>query len=139
MTGLASVPQRSSQTHRSPRRFGPFREQSVDFETTKNLFIEGDNLDALKLLQESYLGGVDVIYIDPPYNTGRDFVYDDDFAETNDEYLLRSGQVGTDGSRLVTNSEANGRFHSDWLSMIYPRLKLARNLSLQWLTGKSSL
>lgn len=104
----------------------PVREESVDFDTTKNLFIEGDNLDALKLLQESYLGKVKLIYIDPPYNTGNDFVYDDDFAETTDEYLHRSGQADAEGTRLVSNTEANGRFHSDWLSMIYPRLKLAR-------------
>ncbi len=106
----------------------PVREQSSDFDTTKNLFIEGDNLDALKLLQESYLGKVKLIYIDPPYNTGNDFVYEDDFAESTSEYLAKSGQIGSSGERLVTNTEANGRFHSDWLSMIYPRLKLARNL-----------
>lgn len=106
----------------------PVREESVDFDTTKNLFIEGDNLDALKLLQESYLGKVKLIYIDPPYNTGNDFVYEDDFAETTDEYLLRSGQTDDSGARLVANPESNGRFHSDWLSMLYPRLKLARNL-----------
>lgn len=106
----------------------PVREESVDFDTTKNLFIEGDNLDALKLLQESYLGKVKLIYIDPPYNTGNDFVYNDDFAETADEYLLRSGQTDESGAGLVANPESNGRFHSDWLSMLYPRLKLARNL-----------
>ncbi|OAH60203.1 DNA methyltransferase [Dietzia cinnamea] len=106
----------------------PVREESVDFYTTKNLFIEGDNLEALKLLQESYLGKVKLIYIDPPYNTGRDFIYDDNFAESTPEYLARSGQVDGGGKRLVTNTEANGRFHSDWLSMMYPRLKLARNL-----------
>jgi len=106
----------------------PVREESVDFDTTKNLFIEGDNLDALKLLQESYLGKVKLIYIDPPYNTGNDFVYEDDFAETSAEYLARSGQTSQAGDRLVANTEANGRFHSDWLSMMYPRLKLARNL-----------
>lgn len=106
----------------------PVREESVDFDTTKNLFIEGDNLDALKLLQESYLGKVKLIYIDPPYNTGNDFVYDDDFSESTVEYLRKSGQSDADGVRLVANTEANGRFHSDWLSMIYPRLKLARNL-----------
>ena len=106
----------------------PVREESVDFDTTKNLFIEGDNLDALKLLQESYLGKVKLIYIDPPYNTGNDFIYEDDFAETAAEYLRRSGQTNTEGTRLVSNTEANGRFHSDWLSMMYPRLKLARNL-----------
>ena len=106
----------------------PVREESVDFDNTKNLFIEGDNLDALKLLQESYLGKVKLIYIDPPYNTGNDFVYEDDFAETSAEYLARSGQTSQAGDRLVANTEANGRFHSDWLSMMYPRLKLARNL-----------
>lgn len=106
----------------------PVREESVDFDTTRNLFIEGDNLDALKLLQESYLGKVKLIYIDPPYNTGNDFVYEDDFAETVDEYLLRSGQADAEGVRLVSNTEANGRFHSDWLSMMLPRLKLARTL-----------
>ncbi|WP_346232001.1 site-specific DNA-methyltransferase [Parafrigoribacterium mesophilum] len=104
------------------------REESVDFDTTKNLFIEGDNLEALKLLQESYLGKVKLIYIDPPYNTGNDFVYDDDFAESTTIYLERSGQQAESGERLVANSEANGRFHSDWLSMMYPRLKLAKNL-----------
>ncbi len=106
----------------------PVREESVDFDTTKNIFIEGDNLDALKLLQESYLGKVKLIYIDPPYNTGNDFVYDDDFAESSAEYLERSGQKSDSGERLVANTESNGRFHSDWLSMMYPRLKLARNL-----------
>ena len=106
----------------------PVREESVDFDTTRNLFIEGDNLDALKLLQESYLGKVKLIYIDPPYNTGNDFVYDDDFAESTAAYLARSGQASHDGVRLVANTDANGRFHSDWLSMMLPRLKLARNL-----------
>lgn len=106
----------------------PFREESVNFDTTKNVFIEGDNLEALKLLQESYLGKVKLIYIDPPYNTGNDFVYEDDFAETSIEYLIRSGQKSETGERLVANTEANGRFHSDWLSMMYPRLKLARSL-----------
>lgn len=106
----------------------PVRRESVGFDDAKSLFIEGDSLDALKLLQESYLGKVDVIYVDPPYNSGADWVYEDDFAETTAEYLRRSGQVESDGTRLVANTEANGRFHSDWLSMIYPRLKLARNL-----------
>lgn len=106
----------------------PMREESVDFDSTKNLFIEGDNLDALKLLQESYLGKVKLIYIDPPYNTGNDFVYADDFAESTAEYLFKSAQVSEAGERLVANSESNGRFHSDWLSMMYSRLKLARNL-----------
>ncbi|BEH03099.1 site-specific DNA-methyltransferase [Brooklawnia propionicigenes] len=106
----------------------PVREESVDFDTTKNLFIEGDNLDALKLLQESYLGKVGFVYIDPPYNTGNDFIYDDDFAESTESFLNRSGQVDDEGVRLVANTDANGRYHSDWLSMIYPRVKLARNL-----------
>ena len=106
----------------------PCREESVDFDTTKNLFIEGDNLDALKLLQETYLGKVKMIYIDPPYNPGNDFIYEDDFAENADEFLLRSNQKDEEGNRLIANTESNGRFHSDWLSMIYPRLKLARNL-----------
>lgn len=107
----------------------PVREVSVDFDTTKNLFIEGDNLDVLKLLQESYLGKVKLIYIDPPYNTGSDrFVYEDDFAEEADEYLRRSGQLNDLGERVRANIESSGRFHSDWLSMMYPRLTLARNL-----------
>ncbi len=106
----------------------PIREESVDFETTQNLFIEGDNLDALKLLQESYLGKIKLIYIDPPYNTGNDFIYNDNFAKSVDEYLEESGQHDKTGVRLIANTESNGRFHSDWLSMMYPRLKLARNL-----------
>ena len=106
----------------------PVREESVDFDTTRNLFIEGDNLDALKLLQESYLGKIKLIYIDPPYNTGSDFVYSDDFAESSAEYLARSGQGLESGERMVANTESNGRFHSDWLTMMYPRLRLARNL-----------
>jgi adenine-specific DNA-methyltransferase len=106
----------------------PVCEESVDFDTTRNLFIEGDNLEALKLLQESYLGKVKLIYIDPPYNTGNDFVYEDDFAESSADYLARSGQRSETGDRLVANTEANGRFHSDWLSMMYPRLRLAKNL-----------
>lgn len=106
----------------------PIRDDSVDFDTTRNLFIEGDNLVALKLLQESYLGKVKLIYIDPPYNTGNDFVYEDDFAESAVEYLIKSSQLDPDGTRLVANPESNGRFHSDWLSMVYPRLKLARTL-----------
>jgi adenine-specific DNA-methyltransferase len=106
----------------------PCREESVDFVTTKNLFIEGDNLEALKLLQETYLGKVKMIYIDPPYNTGNDFIYEDDFAENADEFLKRSNQKNEEGNRLVANTESNGRFHSDWLSMIYTRLKLCRNM-----------
>ncbi len=106
----------------------PCREESVDFDATQNLFIEGDNLDALKLLQETYLGKVKMIYIDPPYNTGNDFIYEDDFAEDSESYLQRSNQKDEAGNRLVANNESNGRFHSDWLSMMYARLKLARNL-----------
>ncbi|MDP3009699.1 MAG: site-specific DNA-methyltransferase [Methylococcales bacterium] len=106
----------------------PCRDESVDFDTTENLYIEGDNLDALKLLQETYLNKVKMIYIDPPYNTGNDFIYEDDFAENTADYLQRSNQKDEAGNRLTTNSESNGRFHSDWLSMMYPRLKLARNL-----------
>ena len=106
----------------------PCREESVDFDTTKNLFIEGDNLEALKLLQETYLGKVKMIYIDPPYNTGNDFIYEDDFAENADEFLKRSNQKDEEGNRLTANTESNGRFHSDWISMIYSRLKLSRNL-----------
>lgn len=106
----------------------PCREESVDFDNTENLYIEGDNLDVLKLLRETYLGKVKMIYIDPPYNTGNDFVYNDDFAESADEYLDRSGQFDEDGNRLVQNTESNGRFHTDWLNMIYPRLKLAKDL-----------
>ncbi|WP_031218547.1 site-specific DNA-methyltransferase [Halomonas sp. PBN3] len=106
----------------------PCREESVSFDTTKNLFIEGDNLEALKLLQETYLGRVKLIYIDPPYNTGREFIYDDDYRESFDGYLDSSGQRDDQGGRLVANTEANGRFHSDWLSMMYPRLRLAKNL-----------
>jgi adenine-specific DNA-methyltransferase len=105
----------------------PVRDESVDFDTTRNLFIEGDNLDALKLLQETYLGKVKMIYIDPPYNTGKDFIYKDKFARTREEYEADSGQRDEGGGRLVANPETNGRFHSDWLSMMYPRLKLARN------------
>jgi adenine-specific DNA-methyltransferase len=106
----------------------PSRTESVNFDTTKNLFIEGDNLDALKLLQETYLGKVKLIYIDPPYNTGNDFIYEDDFAEDSEGYLLRSNQKDEAGNRMLANTEANGRFHSDWLTMLYPRLRLARNL-----------
>ncbi|OZI67390.1 site-specific DNA-methyltransferase [Bordetella genomosp. 11] len=106
----------------------PVREESVGFDMTKNLFIEGDNLDALKLLQETYLGKVKMIYIDPPYNTGNDFIYEDDFAEDARTFLVRSNQIDDSGVRLVANTDANGRFHSDWLSMLYPRIRLARNL-----------
>lgn len=108
----------------------PSRNESVDFDATRNLFIEGDNLDALKLLQETYLGKIKLVYIDPPYNTGKDFIYKDDFSTDVGDYLQQSNQADSQGGRLVANTEANGRFHSDWLSMIYPRLKLARNLLL---------
>ena len=106
----------------------PCREESVDFDTTQNLFIEGDNLDALKLLQETYLNKVKMIYIDPPYNTGNDFIYEDDFAEDSTSYFGRTYQKDDDGNRLAANTEANGRFHSDWLSMMYSRLRLSRNI-----------
>ncbi|MBR6523548.1 MAG: site-specific DNA-methyltransferase [Clostridia bacterium] len=106
----------------------PCKEESVDFDKTENLYIEGDNLDVLKLLQETYLGKIKMIYIDPPYNTGNDFVYEDDFSESAEEYLANSGQFDEQGNRLVANTESNGRFHTDWLNMIYPRLKLAKNL-----------
>ena len=95
---------------------------------SENLYIEGDNLEVLKLLQETYLGKVKMIYIDPPYNTGNDFVYEDDFAQSAAEYLAGSGQYDEAGNRMVTNTESNGRFHTDWLNMIYPRLKLAKDL-----------
>lgn len=108
----------------------PCREESVDFDNTENLYIEGDNLEVLKLLQETYLGKIKMIYIDPPYNTGNDFVYEDDFAQSTDEYLENSGQFDEDGNRLVKNLDSNGRFHTDWLNMVYPRLKKARDLLL---------
>ena len=106
----------------------PCRDESVDFDNTENLYIEGDNLEVLKLLQETYLGKIKVIYIDPPYNTGNDFVYEDDFAQSTEEYLANSGQFDEDGNRMVQNTESNGRFHTDWLNMIYPRLRLAKDL-----------
>ncbi len=109
------------------KTFRPDVEDSVNFDTTQNLYIEGDNLEALKLLQESYLNKIKMIYIDPPYNTGKDFVYKDNFTGNKDEELEKSGQISEEG-RLVANLESNGRYHSDWLSMMYPRLKLARNL-----------
>ena len=105
----------------------PCREESVDFDNTENLYIEGDNLDVLKLLREDYLGKVKMIYIDPPYNTGNDFVYEDDFAQSTDDYIGHSGQRDDDGNRLIANTENNGRFHTDWLNMIYPRLKVAKD------------
>ena len=106
----------------------PCREEGVNFDSTKNLFIEGDNLEALKLLQETYLGKIKMIYIDPPYNTGNDYIYEDDFSESAREFLLRSNQKDEMGNHLVANTAANGRFHSDWLSMMYSRLRLARSL-----------
>ena len=106
----------------------PIREKSVDFDNTQNIYIEGDNLEALKILQESYLNKIKCIYIDPPYNTGNDFIYNDNFDKTKENELLESGQIDEDGYRLVSNNQSNGRFHSDWLSMMYSRLKLARNL-----------
>ena len=106
----------------------PLKEKSVDFDNTQNIYIEGDNLEVLKILQESYLNKIKCIYIDPPYNTGNDFIYNDKFKKDINEELLESGQVDEEGNRMVTNNQSNGRFHSDWLSMIYPRLKLARNL-----------
>ncbi len=106
----------------------PCREESVDFDNTQNLYIEGDNLQVLKLLRENYLGKVKMIYIDPPYNTGNDFVYNDDFSQSAGEYIHNSGQEDEEGNRLVANTENNGRFHTDWLNMIYPRLKVAKDL-----------
>ena len=106
----------------------PVREDSVDFDNTENLYIEGDNLEVLKLLQESYLGKIKMIYIDPPYNTGKDFVYKDNFSKDAQEELVESGQKDEYNRRLIANPETAGRYHSNWLSMMYPRLKLARNL-----------
>lgn len=106
----------------------PCTNESVDFDSTQNLYIEGDNLDVLKLLRETYLGKIKMIYIDPPYNTGSDLVYNDDFSSTSEEYFQKSNQVDEQGNRLVINNESNGRFHTDWLNMIYPRLKLAKDL-----------
>ncbi len=109
----------------------PCREESVDFDNTENLYIEGDNLEVLKLLREDYLGKVKMIYIDPPYNTGNDFVYEDDFSQGASDYYGNSGQTDSEGNRLVLNAESNGRFHTDWLNMIYPRIKIARDLLSQ--------
>lgn len=106
----------------------PCREESVDFDNTENLYIEGDNLEVLKLLQETYLGKIKMIYIDPPYNTGNDFVYEDDFTQSTDEYMENSGQFDEEGNRMVQNTESNGCFHTDWLNMIYPRLRIAKDL-----------
>ena len=106
----------------------PCREESVDFDKTQNIYIEGDNLDVLKCLKETYMGKVKMIYIDPPYNTGNDFVYNDDFAETQEDYFANSGQFDAQGNNLYSNTESNGRFHTDWLNMMYPRIKVARDL-----------
>lgn len=106
----------------------PCKEESVNWDDTENLYIEGDNLEVLKLLQESYLGKVKMIYIDPPYNTGNDFIYNDDFKMTGEEYADETGELDEEGNRLFRNTDSNGRFHSDWCSMIYSRLMLARNL-----------
>ena len=106
----------------------PCREESVDFDNTENLYIEGDNLEVLKLLQETYLGKIKMIYIDPPYNTGNDFVYEDDFAQSTEEYFENSGQYDDEGNRMVQNTESNGRFHTDWLNMMFTRLRLAKDL-----------
>ena len=117
---LANVP--------TTKTLRPCREESVNFDHTENLYIEGDNLDVLKALRETYLGKVKMIYIDPPYNTGNDFIYKDNFSQAVDEYQKNSGQIDEEGNRLVQNTEANGRFHTDWLNMIYPRLKVAKDL-----------
>ncbi len=109
----------------------PCREESVDFAQTQNLYIEGDNLEVLKLLLETYLGKVNLIYIDPPYNTGNDFIYEDNFTQSVEEYLENSGQFDKEGNRLVKNLDSNGRFHTDWLNMLYPRLKVAKDLLTQ--------
>lgn len=106
----------------------PDRHESKDFDNTENLYIEGDNLEVLKLLRNTYMGKVKMIYIDPPYNTGKDFVYQDNFYIDRQDYLDNSGQVDEYGNRLFENTEANGRFHTDWLNMMYPRLKMARDL-----------
>ena len=106
----------------------PAQTESVAFDATKNLFVEGDNLDALKILQTAYLGSIKMIYIDPPYNTGNDFIYSDDFSENSEEFLQRSGQLDEAGNRLTANTKSNGRFHSDWLSMLYSRLRVSKSL-----------
>lgn len=106
----------------------PVREDSVDFDNTENLYIEGDNFQILRLLQESYLNQIKMVYIDPPYNTGNDILYKNDFSSTKKEHQVESGEVSMDGLKMVTNSESNGRYHSDWLTMMYPKIKLARNL-----------
>lgn len=113
---------------RTTKTLRPLKDKSIDFDKTENIYIEGDNLEALKILQESYLNKIKCIYIDPPYNTGNDFIYNDNFDKSTKEELIESGQIDELGNRLVTNNTSNGRFHSDWLSMMYSRLKLARNL-----------
>ena len=106
----------------------PVKEKSVDFDNTKNIYVEGDNLEVLKILQESYLNKVKMIYIDPPYNTGTDFIYNDSYSKNKESELIESGLIDENGNRLTSNNQANGRFHSDWISMMYSRLKVARNL-----------
>ena len=123
---LANQP--TSKTLRLVREKSVGRDGTPGSIDTENIYIEGDNLDALKILQETYLGKVKMIYIDPPYNTGNDFIYEDDFSQSYDEYLGNSGQTDEEGNRLVQNTESNGRFHTDWLNMIYPRLRLAKDL-----------
>lgn len=137
---VASVPERydftwagkreayMESTRRTTKTLRPDKEGSVNWDSTENLYIEGDNLDVLKILQESYLGAVKMIYIDPPYNTGSDFIYEDHFAQSSEEYGEKIGQFEIDGKKMFKNTETNGRFHSDWCSMIYARLLLARNL-----------
>ena len=126
--GPANARRNASPANPSPRPCDPSRNAARTGTPPRTLYIEGDNLDALKLLRENYAGKVKLIYIDPPYNTGHDFVYDDDFSQTQDEFSSESGEYNEDGGRLVANTESNGRFHSDWCSMIYPRLLLARDL-----------
>ena len=106
----------------------PCVERSIGFDSADNIFVEGDNLEALKLLQETYLGQVKLIYIDPPYNTGKDFIYADDYSESIRDYGYKTNQLDNDNNRLVSNLSSNGRFHSDWLSMMYSRLKVAKRL-----------
>lgn len=117
-----------NRTLRLERKKSVGRDGSPESIDTENIYIEGDNLDALKLLQETYLGKIKMIYIDPPYNTGNDFIYEDNFAQSSSEYFANSSQLDEAGNRLVQNSESNGRFHTDWLNMIYPRLRLAKDL-----------
>ena len=144
--GRASAKPWSTPTSPPPKPCVRSGKIPVDFDNTENLYIEGDNLEVLKILQESYLGKVKMIYIDPPYNTGKDFVYKDNFTQDSDEYKEESGQTDEYNRRLVSNPDTSGRYHSDWLSMMYPRLKLARNLLtedgvilFQLMTMKSNL